>query len=215
MISPLPGLGRVHEIPSTSGPTMPWSTRSNSDWPRAPVITEWCQLPAGTDPRSYYEKGLHDVVRYHVSMTSSYNFPDRDSSAAMDPILCMRCGHKPMQLPGYRYSVDAQPRIAIDTGQDGDHLGGMDQLRFGGGHRAVGARLQAGGFLGSGGSRPTGCGQPQGIRARRFQPVTRGGGPGNIHRLRSCRPVRAGAGALHACVPGWIGNSTSRGHRTW
>ena len=27
------------------------------------VISEWCQLPNGTDPRSYYEKGLHDVVR--------------------------------------------------------------------------------------------------------------------------------------------------------
>src|SRR5262249_8011058 len=44
----------------------------------APVITEWCKLPNGTDPNSYYEKGLHDVIRYHLSMTSSANFPDRD-----------------------------------------------------------------------------------------------------------------------------------------
>src|ERR1700756_3714322 len=53
----------------------------------APVITEWCRLSSGADPRSYYEKGLHDVVRYHVSMTSSINFPDRDSTSAMDPKL--------------------------------------------------------------------------------------------------------------------------------
>ena len=51
------------------------------------VITEWCQLPNGTDPQSYYEKGLHDVVRYHVSMTSSFDFPDRDLTPAMDPKL--------------------------------------------------------------------------------------------------------------------------------
>ena len=42
------------------------------------VITEWCGLPKGTDPQSYYQKGLHDVVRYHVSMTSSAKFPDRE-----------------------------------------------------------------------------------------------------------------------------------------
>jgi hypothetical protein len=74
----------------------------------APVITEWCQLPAGTDPRSYYEKGLHDVVRYHVSMTSSYNFPDRDSSAAMDPTMYALWAQA-NAAAGYRYSVDAQP----------------------------------------------------------------------------------------------------------
>jgi hypothetical protein len=74
----------------------------------APVITEWCQLPAGTDPRSYYEKGLHDVVRYHVSMTSSANFADRDSTSAMDPGLFLLWAQANTSA-GYRYSVETRP----------------------------------------------------------------------------------------------------------
>ncbi|HWT49202.1 MAG TPA: hypothetical protein VN255_11690 [Mycobacterium sp.] len=74
----------------------------------APVITEWCRLPNGTDPRSYYEKGLHDVVRYHASMTSSANFPDRDSSSAMDPELYLLWAQANTSA-GYRYSVEARP----------------------------------------------------------------------------------------------------------
>jgi hypothetical protein len=74
----------------------------------APVITEWCQLPVGADPRSYYEKGLHDVVRYHVSMTSSANFPDRDSTSAMDPKLYLLWAQANASA-GYRYSVEARP----------------------------------------------------------------------------------------------------------
>jgi hypothetical protein len=74
----------------------------------APVITEWCRLPNGTDPRSYYEKGLHDVVRYHVSMTSSDNFPDRDSTSAMDPKLYLLWAQANTSA-GYRYSVEARP----------------------------------------------------------------------------------------------------------
>jgi len=74
----------------------------------APVITEWCQLPNGTDPRSYYEKGLHDVIRYHVSMTSSANFPDRDSTTAMDPKLYLVWAQANASA-GYRYSVEARP----------------------------------------------------------------------------------------------------------
>ncbi len=74
----------------------------------APVITAWCQLPNGTDPRSYYEKGLHDVVRYHVSMTSSANFPDRDSTSAMDPKLYLLWAQATASA-GYRYSVEARP----------------------------------------------------------------------------------------------------------
>jgi hypothetical protein len=74
----------------------------------APVITEWCQLPNGTDPRSYYEKGLHDVIRYHVSMTSSVNFPDRDSRSAMDPSLFLLWAQANTSA-GYRYSVEARP----------------------------------------------------------------------------------------------------------
>jgi hypothetical protein len=74
----------------------------------APVIGQWCQLPNGTDPRSYYEKGLHDVVRYHVSMTSSINFPDRDSTSAMDPKLYLLWAQANTSA-GYRYSVEARP----------------------------------------------------------------------------------------------------------
>lgn len=74
----------------------------------APMITEWCQLPSGTDPRSYYEKGLHDVVRYHVSMTSSANFPDRDSTSAMDANLFLLWAQANTSA-GYRYSVEARP----------------------------------------------------------------------------------------------------------
>ncbi len=74
----------------------------------APVISEWCQLPNGTDPRSYYEKGLHDIVRYHVSMTSSANFPDRESRAAMDPNLFLLWAQANTSA-GYRYSVEGRP----------------------------------------------------------------------------------------------------------
>ncbi|ORB74605.1 hypothetical protein [Mycobacterium scrofulaceum] len=72
------------------------------------VISQWCRLPNGTDPRSYYEKALHDVVRYHVSMTSSANFPDRDSTSAMDHKLYLVWA-KANTSAGYRYSVEAKP----------------------------------------------------------------------------------------------------------
>lgn len=72
------------------------------------VVSQWCRLPNGTDPRSYYEKALHDVVRYHVSMTSSANFPDRDATSAMDPKLYLLWS-KANTSAGYRYSVEAKP----------------------------------------------------------------------------------------------------------
>ena len=71
------------------------------------VITEWCGLPKGTDPQSYYEKGLRDAVRYHVSMTSSANFPDRNSTSAMDPKLYLLWAQANAAV-GYRYSVEAR-----------------------------------------------------------------------------------------------------------
>jgi len=74
----------------------------------APVITGWCPLPNGTEPRSYYEKGLRDVVRYHVSMTSSANFPDRDSTSVMDPNVYVLWAQANASA-GYRYSVEARP----------------------------------------------------------------------------------------------------------
>ncbi|ATO61782.3 MULTISPECIES: hypothetical protein [Mycobacterium avium complex (MAC)] len=73
----------------------------------APVITEWCQLPAGTDPRSYYEKGLRDVMKYHVSMTSSFNFPAVDASTPMDPALYLLWAQANV-VAGYRYSAEAR-----------------------------------------------------------------------------------------------------------
>ncbi len=72
------------------------------------VISEWCRLPSGTDPKSYYEKALHDVIRYHVSMTSSANFPDRDSTSAMDPGLYLLWAQA-NRSAGYRYSVEGKP----------------------------------------------------------------------------------------------------------
>lgn len=71
------------------------------------VITEWCQLPDGTDPKSYYEKGVRDVVKYHVSMTSSYNFPAVDSSSPMDPALYLLWARANV-VAGYRYTAEAQ-----------------------------------------------------------------------------------------------------------
>lgn len=74
---------------------------------KAPVITEWCQLPTGTTPQSYYDKGLHDVIRYHVSMTSSINFPDQDATSPMDPKLYVLWAQA-NATAGYRYSVEAR-----------------------------------------------------------------------------------------------------------
>ncbi|WP_055402648.1 MULTISPECIES: hypothetical protein [unclassified Mycobacterium] len=71
------------------------------------VITEWCQLPEGTSPRSYYEKGLRDVVKYHVSMTSSFNFPAVDSTTPMDPALYLLWAQANVAA-GYRYSAEAR-----------------------------------------------------------------------------------------------------------
>ncbi|HEX5252469.1 MAG TPA: hypothetical protein VFW69_01100 [Mycobacterium sp.] len=72
------------------------------------VISQWCRLPRGADARSYYEKGLHDVIRYHVSMTSSADFADRDATSAMDPKLFGLWSQANISA-GYRYSVEAQP----------------------------------------------------------------------------------------------------------
>src|ERR1700758_439230 len=104
-------------------PLPPWAESNDSHYVRAGdavvnaikqrlvsalVISEWCQLPQGIDPRAYYEKGLHDVIRYHVSMTSSTKFPDRDSTSAMDPNLYLLWA-KANASAGYQYSVEARP----------------------------------------------------------------------------------------------------------
>ena len=72
------------------------------------VITEWCQLPNGTDPKSYYKKGLHDIISYHVSMTSNFDFPDRIRPGD-DPKLYALWAQANASA-GYRYSVEVKPR---------------------------------------------------------------------------------------------------------
>ncbi|GBE64665.1 hypothetical protein MFM001_11270 [Mycobacterium sp. MFM001] len=72
------------------------------------VITEWCQLPNGPDPQSYFTKGLRDVVKYHVSMTSSVNFPGADATTPMDPAV-YSLWWRANAFAGYRYSVEARP----------------------------------------------------------------------------------------------------------
>ncbi|WP_293325902.1 hypothetical protein [Mycobacterium sp.] len=73
----------------------------------APVITEWCQLQSGTTPQAYYQKGLRDVVRYHVSMTSSVNFPDQQATSPMDPQLYVLWAQANASA-GYRYTAEAR-----------------------------------------------------------------------------------------------------------
>ncbi|WP_425436813.1 hypothetical protein [Mycobacterium rhizamassiliense] len=73
----------------------------------APVLTEWCMLPKGADRKAYYEKGLHDVVKYHVSMTSNCDFEDTNSPSPMDPALYQIWAQSNVAA-GYRYSVEAR-----------------------------------------------------------------------------------------------------------
>ncbi|OBH27097.1 hypothetical protein A5692_25295 [Mycobacterium sp. E342] len=68
------------------------------------VVTEWCQLPYEADAQTYYEAALHDVVTYHVSMTSSFNFPDWLATTPMLPVLYALWA-KANTFSGYRYSV--------------------------------------------------------------------------------------------------------------
>jgi hypothetical protein len=77
----------------------------------APVITEWCFLSlGGGDAQRFYEKALRDVVKYHVSMTSSVNFPESSLTftTPMDPKLYLMWANA-NAYAGYRYSVDARP----------------------------------------------------------------------------------------------------------
>jgi hypothetical protein len=84
----------------------------------APVITEWADLTSGRerDLQSYYEQAMRDVVKYHVSMTSSVNFPDSGSTAPMDPKLYLQWAQTNV-IAGYRYSVEA--RAGSESVSDG------------------------------------------------------------------------------------------------
>lgn len=75
----------------------------------APVITEWADLTDGRsrDLPSYYRQALRDIVKYHVAMTSSVNFPDSRSSTAMDSALYLQWAQANV-IAGYRYSATAR-----------------------------------------------------------------------------------------------------------
>ena len=81
------------------------------------VISEWCQL-GDSDARSIYGKALHDVIRDHVSMTSSVNFPDWDSRSVMDPA-SYALWAQANAAAGYRYSVAARPGSQTVSGPAG------------------------------------------------------------------------------------------------
>lgn len=71
----------------------------------APIVTEWPpQMLRGGTVREYYERGLHDVVEAHVSMTASTGFPGQFATAPMDPVdfdLWSRAN----KYAGYRYAT--------------------------------------------------------------------------------------------------------------
>lgn len=92
------------------------------------VMTEWCQLPDATDPKSYYEKGLRDVIKYHVSMTSSFNFHDASSPTPMDPALFLLWA-KVNVVAGYRYAVQA--RQGSQSVRDGQGTITVDWTNYG------------------------------------------------------------------------------------
>jgi len=75
----------------------------------APVIAEWAYIKNGRvrDVPSFYQQALRDVVQYHVSMTSSVNFPDSGSTTPMDPKLYLQWAQANV-MAGYRYSVEAR-----------------------------------------------------------------------------------------------------------
>ena len=94
-----------------------------------PVITEWGGGPAEkNDVAGFYERGLRDVVKYHVSMLSSINFPDAESTSAMDPKLYLLWAQANV-ASGYRYSVEA--RTGSQVMRDGAATIGVTWTNYG------------------------------------------------------------------------------------
>lgn len=106
VIAPMPGwaeLAGSHYVQSKDPVVAELRNRLAS----APVLSEWCLLPPGGQPRPYYQKGLDDVIKYHVAMTSNCDFADTDSTVPMDPALYLLWARTNV-VAGYRYSVEAQ-----------------------------------------------------------------------------------------------------------
>ena len=92
------------------------------------VITEWCQLPDGTDPKAYYAKALRDVIKFHVGMTASFNFPAAKSTTPMDPAL-FGLWSRANVAAGYRYSAEVRP--GSQSVEDGTARIGVTWTNFG------------------------------------------------------------------------------------
>ena len=124
----------------------PLVTELRQRFASAPVITEWCGSTDGRDPRSYCEQALRDVVKYHVSMTSSVNFPEQKSTTPMDPKLYLLWAQA-NAFGGYRYSVEARPGsesvsdgvCGANPGVVGQYCGRVRLARSG--HRQLNAAL--------------------------------------------------------------------------
>lgn len=80
----------------------------------APVITEWCQLPEGESPSTYYRRGLRTVIDQHVSMTASSGFPDQLGTDRMKRGV-YDLWSRANTYAGYRYDA----RADLSAGQDG------------------------------------------------------------------------------------------------
>jgi hypothetical protein len=113
------------------------------------VITEWCGLPSGTavvlreGPARRHQVPRVDDLEYQLSG------PEFEFGDGSEVVSDLGTGQRLCGLPVLRRSAAG---VAVDTGQGGDHRRRVDQLRFGGRHRKLGAQLQVGGFLGNGGS---------------------------------------------------------------
>ena len=143
-------------------------------------------------------------------MTSSYNFPDRDSSAAMDPTMYALWAQA-NAAAGYRYSVDAQPGSQSLQGKTAtisvvwtNYGSAAATEQWAPGYKLVdfsGAAVRT---------------LPAAVNLRSLvhddSSQSRGEVvPATSTEIRSCRPVRAGAGALHVARLGRLATAQAGG----